>query len=60
MYASTSPTLFASHDPILLDLVWDAIATNLSTIVSTWWENPGVVERLNVFRRVSSKIQMVR
>ncbi|KAL1947448.1 hypothetical protein VTO73DRAFT_14409 [Trametes versicolor] len=32
-------------------LVWDAIATNLSTIVSTWWENPGVVERLNVFRR---------
>ncbi|OJT04088.1 Aminopeptidase 2, mitochondrial [Trametes pubescens] len=32
-------------------LVWDAIATNLSTIVSTWWENPAVVERLNVFRR---------
>ncbi|KAI0831781.1 leucyl aminopeptidase [Trametes gibbosa] len=32
-------------------LVWDAIATNLSTIVSTWWENPEVVERLNGMRR---------
>ncbi|KAH9857712.1 leucyl aminopeptidase [Lenzites betulinus] len=32
-------------------LVWDAIATNLSTIVSTWWENPEVVDRLNVVRR---------
>ncbi|KAI0637348.1 leucyl aminopeptidase [Trametes polyzona] len=31
--------------------VWDAIATNLSTIASTWWENPGVVERLNELRR---------
>ncbi|KAI8998978.1 leucyl aminopeptidase [Trametes punicea] len=32
-------------------LVWDAIATNLSAIASTWWENPHVVELLNAFRR---------
>ncbi|KAI0747687.1 peptidase family M1-domain-containing protein [Daedaleopsis nitida] len=32
-------------------LVWSAIASNLSTIVSTWWENAHVVEKLNAFRR---------
>ncbi|KAI0695406.1 peptidase family M1-domain-containing protein [Cerioporus squamosus] len=32
-------------------LVWGAIASNLSTIVSTWWENPHVVGMLNAFRR---------
>ncbi|KAI0781326.1 leucyl aminopeptidase [Trametes elegans] len=32
-------------------LVWDAIATNLSTIVSTWWEHPHIVDLLNAIRR---------
>ncbi|KAI9056855.1 leucyl aminopeptidase [Trametes sanguinea] len=32
-------------------LVWDAIASNLSAIVSTWWENEHVVELLNALRR---------
>ncbi|KAJ8489143.1 hypothetical protein ONZ51_g3140 [Trametes cubensis] len=32
------------------DLVWDAIATNLTAIVSTWWENEHVVDLLNVLR----------
>ncbi|KAI0373350.1 leucyl aminopeptidase [Pilatotrama ljubarskyi] len=32
-------------------LVWDAIASNLAAIVSTWWENAEVVDRLNAFRR---------
>ncbi|RDX52652.1 hypothetical protein OH76DRAFT_1553921 [Lentinus brumalis] len=32
-------------------LVWGAIASNLATIVSTWWENPHVVNMLNAFRR---------
>ncbi|KAI0668551.1 leucyl aminopeptidase [Trametes maxima] len=32
-------------------LVWDAISTNLSAIVSTWWENAHVVDLTNAFRR---------
>ncbi len=37
----------------IADLVWGAIASNLATIVSTWWENPHVVNMLNAFRRAS-------
>ena len=34
------------------DLVWSAVATNLSLIVSTWYEHSHVVEKLNALRRV--------
>ncbi|TBU29067.1 peptidase family M1-domain-containing protein [Dichomitus squalens] len=32
-------------------LVWSAIATNISLIVSTWYENNQVVDQLNALRR---------
>ncbi|KAI0713398.1 peptidase family M1-domain-containing protein [Earliella scabrosa] len=32
-------------------LVWSTIASSLSAIVSTWWEHPQVVEKLDAFRR---------
>ncbi|KAI0806986.1 peptidase family M1-domain-containing protein [Fomes fomentarius] len=32
-------------------LVWGTISSNLSTIVSTWWENPQVIDKLDAFRR---------
>ncbi|KAH7889759.1 peptidase family M1-domain-containing protein [Phlebopus sp. FC_14] len=32
-------------------LVWDSIARNLTTVVSTWWENKALVEGLDDFRR---------
>ncbi|KAL9714866.1 Aminopeptidase 2 mitochondrial [Leucoagaricus gongylophorus] len=32
-------------------LVWAGISENLSTLVSTWWENQLVVDRLNALRR---------
>ncbi|KAI1788458.1 peptidase family M1-domain-containing protein [Ganoderma leucocontextum] len=32
-------------------LVWTAIASNLSLIASTWYDNTEVLEKLNVFRR---------
>ncbi|EIW80374.1 leucyl aminopeptidase [Coniophora puteana RWD-64-598 SS2] len=31
-------------------LVWDTIASNLSLLYSTWWENPKVTTTLNEFR----------
>ena len=40
----------------LLVLVWDSIARNLSTLVSTWWEDEAVVNALDAFRRVGSFI----
>lgn len=36
------------------DLVWDSIAGSLTTLVSTWFEHPEIVEKLNAFRRVCS------
>lgn len=33
------------------DLVWDSIARNIGTLVSTWWENEAVVSDLNAFRK---------
>ncbi|KAG2116512.1 uncharacterized protein F5147DRAFT_673191 [Suillus discolor] len=32
-------------------LVWDSIARNITTLVSTWWEHEVIVNDLNVFRR---------
>lgn len=32
-------------------LVWDSIARNITTLVSTWWEHEAVVNDLNAFRR---------
>jgi aminopeptidase 2 len=32
-------------------LVWDSIAENLALLVSTWWENEGIVRGLNEFRK---------
>jgi aminopeptidase 2 len=32
-------------------LVWDSVSENLETLVSTWWEQPGVTDPLNGFRR---------
>ncbi|KAH9923974.1 ERAP1-like C-terminal domain-containing protein [Epithele typhae] len=32
-------------------LVWTAIATNLSGMVSTWWEDQSVVDQMNALRR---------
>lgn len=32
-------------------LVWAGISDNLSTLVSTWWENEQVVDQLNALRR---------
>jgi len=32
-------------------LVWDSIAGNLAFLVSTWWENEGIVRGLNEFRK---------
>ncbi|KAJ8587988.1 hypothetical protein M405DRAFT_277524 [Rhizopogon salebrosus TDB-379] len=32
-------------------LVWDSIARNIETLVSTWWENEVVVNDLDAFRR---------
>jgi len=40
---------------MVLDLVWAGISENLSTLVSTWWENQLVVDRLNALRRVGLK-----
>jgi len=41
---------------MVLDLVWAGISENLSTLVSTWWENQLVVDRLNALRRVGLKV----
>lgn len=32
-------------------LVWSGIGDNLSSLVSTWWEHPDIVDQLNAFRR---------
>ncbi|RXW20987.1 hypothetical protein EST38_g4846 [Candolleomyces aberdarensis] len=32
-------------------LVWDGIGDSISGLVSIWWENPEVVDKLNAFRR---------
>ncbi|KAG0705166.1 hypothetical protein DFH29DRAFT_907854 [Suillus ampliporus] len=32
-------------------LVWDSIARNITTLVSTWWEHDAVVDDLDAFRR---------
>jgi hypothetical protein len=37
----------------LLDLVWSGIGENVATLSSVFWENPEIVDELNVFRRVS-------
>ena len=33
-------------------LVWASIAECLESLVSTWWENKEIVDRLNELRRV--------
>ena len=38
---------------LLLDLVWSGIGENVATLGSVFWENPEIVDELNVFRRVS-------
>lgn len=38
-----------------VDLVWGAIGNSVDGLVSTWWEYPEIVDKLNSFRRVSSK-----
>lgn len=37
---------------VALDLVWSTIASNLSLIASTWYENTEILAKLNAFRRV--------
>lgn len=32
-------------------LVWDSIARNIGTLVSTWWEHEAVISDLNAFRK---------
>jgi aminopeptidase 2 len=38
-----------------IDLVWGAIANSVEGLISTWWEYPEIVDKLNAFRRVSLK-----
>ena len=38
----------------LSDLVWRSIADSLSSLSSTWYEYPDIVEKLDVFRRVGA------
>ena len=38
----------------LIDLVWETIASNLSSLTSIWWEHEDVVDKLKAFRRVSA------
>ena len=49
---STRTWLTDTDGPERIDFVLDTIATNLSAIVSTWYEHPHIVELLNAFRRV--------
>lgn len=38
-----------------IDLVWGTIGNSIDGLVSTWWEYPEIVDKLNSFRRVSLK-----
>jgi len=38
-----------------IDLVWGTIANSIEGLISTWWEYPEIVHKLNGFRRVSPK-----
>ncbi len=43
---------WADNSPFV-DLVWRVIANSLGELISIWWENPKVVDKLNALRRVS-------
>jgi aminopeptidase 2 len=53
MYA-LSITFTIVHLISYVDLVWSAIADNLSALTSAWWEYPEIQKNLNAFKRVSS------
>jgi aminopeptidase 2 len=44
-------TSFVQNTDVITDLVWEAILDNISSLLSTWYENEEIVERGNAFRR---------
>ena len=37
-----------------IDIVWETIASHLSSLISIWWEHEDVVGKLKAFSRVSA------
>ena len=37
-----------------IDIVWETIASHLSSLISVWWEHEDVVDKLKAFSRVSA------